>query len=1174
MRNQKGFSLVELIVAIAIMAVVGGAVVGFCLSGTNSYKNVSNEIDLQYEAQLVINQLEDLLVDSSKGIGYDSATNTLSIYNNEEAYDVVWNSTDSVVDLNRYAKVGTDMVMQSSNLMAEYVTDFSVIIPTEDKNKNQTVNLSMKFEKADKEYLVTKNITLRNKTALFDKMDDAYPDASIVNWTITSLDIYKAGDDPADPAVLATDMTDVARGSVIQFSAQVNGTNNPPQDVTWSLSSSGNIKHSDSTTLVNGVLTIANEEPTGELVVTASSNYKPSVTSSIIVKLEEKTIEFKDVTITRKSTSESAPAEDSDAEEELGAIEGDGSILAGHYADFTALVSGVGLLGDQETRVIWSLEAPEGKVLTTGTAVTADGRVTVALDETCDTITLTATSYYDENCKASKTLSVIKPAYTTVHIYSDASMSSSVANQTISDVNIGTSHDLYAYVEGDNLTKEQQAAIIWLVTDKDGNNLATGTTISVAGNVSMTDANTTAANKATLSISSSEVNSEIKVTAKSANSDTVYATVTYKLLIPNYESIAISADGAKYASGSTLGEIKPGVDTISFSAEVIGSNVNTAVIWSVLANEGTMAATSISDSGLLTVGANETASSVKVVAKAAGKTDLTAYVIVPIEQPAPKITLSYNGSDVTNGQFELKRTNGYQTVVIKAVVENATNNKVTWTRSDDSSVSESTETSILIGDKSLGEKTFVVTATKTVGSKSYSASVTIKLTNNNTVGTITIKGANDVPLGRVNEPYNVEYSGNPVESKKGVTWTVLGNESPDTTISSTGKLTVATDETANQITIRAQSIYDVTKIAEKKVNIKRPNVKKITVQFNNKKIKTNDKFYQGNAYELFTAKVEGDNLTDEYKKVTWSIDETDIKEGTYIDENGRLVIAQNEPKDKTITIRATSKSNPSVFGTVEIKVLESKYTKVDITLDGKSVTNELNVVQGATITFGATFTTEGISVPKVEQWTVTGSKAASDAPETKIKNGVLFISPGEKVDTVLTVTAKAGDKTDTIKIKVKQLKINYYLTSNTAQNGTAIQMAGTKNGHSGRYYFAYSVDTANYGNTVDLQFDEKGAVSQDAYGTVNNKLVRCVTSTQESGTGQVLFQVAGYTVETIDVTVHSGNDVEDIDGYTYYVGINYNSYRWIQYDYCYQFYRFDYWIDAYYTSQYSPVSTR
>ena len=67
-RNQKGFSLVELVITMALLAMVSLAVSGFLSTGSRSYVNTNREIQVQKEAQLSINQMTDIIIDVEKGV--------------------------------------------------------------------------------------------------------------------------------------------------------------------------------------------------------------------------------------------------------------------------------------------------------------------------------------------------------------------------------------------------------------------------------------------------------------------------------------------------------------------------------------------------------------------------------------------------------------------------------------------------------------------------------------------------------------------------------------------------------------------------------------------------------------------------------------------------------------------------------------------------------------------------------------------------------------------------------------------------------------------------------------------------------------------------------------------------------------------------------------------------
>ncbi|MCM1569789.1 MAG: type II secretion system GspH family protein [Roseburia sp.] len=70
--GNKGLSMVELICAIAILGFLGTTVSGMMVVSANSYLRGSSETEVQQEAQLVANQINDLLIDAKEIQSYSS----------------------------------------------------------------------------------------------------------------------------------------------------------------------------------------------------------------------------------------------------------------------------------------------------------------------------------------------------------------------------------------------------------------------------------------------------------------------------------------------------------------------------------------------------------------------------------------------------------------------------------------------------------------------------------------------------------------------------------------------------------------------------------------------------------------------------------------------------------------------------------------------------------------------------------------------------------------------------------------------------------------------------------------------------------------------------------------------------------------------------------------------
>lgn len=79
-KNNKGFSLVELIVTFAIVGIIGVAVYGFMAVSNRQFVSVSNDVGLQYDQQIVVNQIRDYILESSDAIYYDTTDSSLYVF--------------------------------------------------------------------------------------------------------------------------------------------------------------------------------------------------------------------------------------------------------------------------------------------------------------------------------------------------------------------------------------------------------------------------------------------------------------------------------------------------------------------------------------------------------------------------------------------------------------------------------------------------------------------------------------------------------------------------------------------------------------------------------------------------------------------------------------------------------------------------------------------------------------------------------------------------------------------------------------------------------------------------------------------------------------------------------------------------------------------------------------
>ena len=68
--QNKGFTLIELIVTIAIIAIFSGVVLTFISTGSNIYRSTSSSAKVQMETQETFDQIEDLIIDVNRSLYY------------------------------------------------------------------------------------------------------------------------------------------------------------------------------------------------------------------------------------------------------------------------------------------------------------------------------------------------------------------------------------------------------------------------------------------------------------------------------------------------------------------------------------------------------------------------------------------------------------------------------------------------------------------------------------------------------------------------------------------------------------------------------------------------------------------------------------------------------------------------------------------------------------------------------------------------------------------------------------------------------------------------------------------------------------------------------------------------------------------------------------------------
>ena len=277
------------------------------------------------------------------------------------------------------------------------------------------------------------------------------------------------------------------------------------------------------------------------------------------------------------------------------------------------------------------------------------------------------------------------------HSETSGATSPAITNVTVTpntaEVEVGETQQFTATVTGTGYYNE---SVVWTVSG----GKSAGTFISSNG---------------VLTVATDETEKELTVTATAVGNSDKYATATVTVMPPaTITGVTVTPATATVEAGKTR----------QFTAKVEGTeDYDKSVTWSV---PGSNAGTTISENGLLTVAANETAEELTVTATANGDGITSGTAKVTVTQPATITGVTVDPADAT---VEAGKTQQFTAAVIGT---GDVSQEVTWSVSGSNAGTTISTTGLLTVAAGETAKELTVTATAVGnGNKSATAKVTV-----------------------------------------------------------------------------------------------------------------------------------------------------------------------------------------------------------------------------------------------------------------------------------------------------------------------------------------------------------------------------------------------------------------------------------------------------------------
>ena len=287
--NNKGLSMVELLLSIMILMIVSTSLFSFMIMGGRMFNRSNAEVDMQSEAQIMKNYMNDLITDTAKGLEYATeeeaqketygAERCLIIYGEKVISYLAWVEESKQVhylekknfSINADGSYNVNFSTEEMNaanwpVLAQCVSKFECQA-TQLKEEHRIFSAEMEFTSGKSNYATTHTITLRNNI-FFEGMANG-------NGSVGGFYAHITG------ITLTPGFTDKSKGSSVRCTHAVSAVGDIDKSVTYTVEG-GN---SANTRMDGEVLHIGADETSSMLTVICKSNIDENISATAIVNV-------------------------------------------------------------------------------------------------------------------------------------------------------------------------------------------------------------------------------------------------------------------------------------------------------------------------------------------------------------------------------------------------------------------------------------------------------------------------------------------------------------------------------------------------------------------------------------------------------------------------------------------------------------------------------------------------------------------------------------------------------------------------------------------------------------------------------------------------------------------------------------------------------------------------